>query len=277
MSFTSLSIVKKHLLSSDLGELNIENVPATLNGEDEAMLPHQSLTEYSEIVKWDTSVVPLSDGPLVLSDYDKAALSAGHVVVGSVVVTLGDSLSTVYAEEADYKMDYSLGCLHRVEGTRIPNNQPVYVFYNCYSLFDSARDYLMDYVRGTVRRRSGSSIPDRATVLVDYRVTAGSVTDALISQAILEAEDLIVRSLSTDYNTNSTDQGLQTGASLLVLSFITRDLAGEALARGVTSDAAGRAKEWQNLSNLFELRAWQTLRPFLDSYPIHGPERHPNA
>jgi hypothetical protein len=45
------------------------------------------------------------------------------------------------------------------------------------------------------------------------------------------------------------------------------------LARRSGSDAAGRAREWQNLCALYENRAWQTLRPFLDPYLQHSPER----
>ncbi|HEY3295075.1 MAG TPA: hypothetical protein VGL38_06535 [bacterium] len=277
MSFTTLSIVKKHLLSSDAGALIIENVPVTLSGESEVMLPHQNLVESSGAVKLDATVLPYCDGPVVLTDYDKTRLALDRVVPGSVVVALSATLATVYVEEIDYKMSYSAGSLYRVPGGSIPNNQPVYVYYGRYTIYSASSDFEIDYVRGTVRRRAGSAIPDGADVLVDYSVAAGSVTDELISQAIVEAEDLIMRALSTDYNANSTQQGLQTGTTLLVLSVVARDMATETLGRRLSSDASGRAKEWQNLSTLYESRAWQTLRPYLDRFPMHAPERHTNG
>ena len=277
MSFTNLATVKKHLLSTDIGSQRVECVPITLNAEDDSILPDQNLVQYSEIVKWETTLPPTNEGPITMSDNGKMSLSAGNVVRGSVVVTLSETLSTVYVEEADYQLDYSSGALRRVPTGGIPNNQPVYVYYNKYSTFHPGSDYDMDYVRGTIRRRSGSSIPDKARVLVDYMRATGSVTDDLISQAIVEAEDLIVRSLSAAYSSSSTDQGLQTGATLLTLSIVARDMTAENLGRRVTSDSGGRAKEWQNLSTLYEARAWETLRPFLESCPVHSPERRTNA
>jgi hypothetical protein len=189
------------------------------------------------------------------------------------VVTLADTVSTVYAEEVDYKMDYLDGHLVRVPGGGIPNNQPVLVYYSRYTVFSASSDYLLDTARGTVRRRSDSTIPDGATVLLDYHVTAGSVTDELIAQAILEAEDLIVRQLAPEYSAQSSAQGLQSGATMLVLAIVTRDLATEALSRRLTTDASSRAKEWQSLSVLYETRGWDTLRPYLDRYPVHAPEK----
>ena len=277
MSFTSLAIIKKHLLSTDVGELQIENMPVTLTGLGTINLPHQDLAPNREVVKWETVVLPLHDGPIVLSDGGKASLSSGNIVHGSVVVTLGETLSTVYVEETDYKLDYLTGSLHRVPTGGIPNNQPVHVYYNRYLIFNPGSDYVMDYVNGTIARHSGSTIPDGATVLIDYAVVAGSVTDDLISQAVVEAEDLIVRSLSSAYSSSSPDQGLKTGATFLALSIIARDMTAESLARRLGSDSGSRAKEWQNLSILYEARAWETLRPFVETFPIHSVQRRPNA
>jgi len=277
MSYTSLSIVRAHLLNSDDDALSIQNLPITLTGQNDVALPHQHLVSNSETVKWDVQNLPGKDGPLTLSDYDKVQLSDGHLIRGSVVVTLGDTLSTVYTAETDYKVDYQSGFIHRLLSGAIPANQPVYVFYNCYAVFTGRTDYVLDCDRGTIHRTSNSAIPDGATVLIDYAVAAGSVTDALITQAIVEAEDLIVRSLATGYTAQSADQGLKTGATMLVLSFVARDMATEALARQPGSDAGTRAKEWQNLSALYEARAWETLRPYLERYPMHSPGKQANA
>jgi hypothetical protein len=273
MSFTTLATVRKHLLASDITPLVFENLPVNLNREEAVLLPHQNLVEGSDVLKWDIGVLPLRDGPITLCEQDKARLSADHVIPGSMVVTPSDTLTTVYVEEADYHMNYADGYLVRVENGGLPNNQQVFVHYSRYSLFSGTTDYLLDAASGTLRRRSNSTIPDGATVLLDYRVTAGSITDSLIEQAIIEAEDQIVRVLAQEYTGQSNAQGLRTGTTLLVLSMVTRDLATEALMRRQSSDASGRAKEWQNLSALYEVRAWDTLRPYLDRFPVHAPER----
>jgi hypothetical protein len=277
MSFTTLSIVQKHLLSKAVGILDVLALPVTLTGEDWLELPHHNLEDKSDVVKWDVDVLPFMEGPVGLSGYTWSSLSSHPIVPESVLVVTSEALSTIYVEEKDYKVDYPNGRFRRVEGGSILDNQPVYIYGNYYSVFDSESDYELDIENGRIRRRSGSTIPDGATVLVDYRVTAGEATEELIQQAILEAEDLIIRLLTPPYTAASADQGLNTGATELALSLIARDLATESLSRRSTSDASGRAREWQNLSRFYEERAWQTLQPFLDRSLLRSPEKRTNG
>ncbi|MBU0509890.1 hypothetical protein KKH27_13790 [bacterium] len=276
MSFTSLEIVKKHLLQSIIGELEIRRHPVMLPGLEEIQLPHQNLVPQSDVVKRDVEIEPALEGPLTLASYNWSVLNATHLVEGSTVVTLSDGLETVYREEVDYQVDSVNGRLRRVPGTSIPDGQTVYAYYYAYNLFVRDTDYEMDSGDGTVKRTSGSSIPDGATVLVDYTVVGGVVPDVLIEQAIVEAKDRIVRALAPGYNPNSTDQGLETGATELVLAILARDQANGVLAGRATSDAAGRAKGWQTLSELLEVRAWRTLAPFLDPYVLRSPGKQSN-
>lgn len=277
MAFTTLTIVRAHLQATDVGKLSVHGQPVTLTGTDPAQLPHQNLAVKSETVKWDPQVYPVIDGPHTLRDFDWSDLSSGHVVPHSDAVIVNLSLASVYAPEADYKLDYVNGRIRRTAGTAIPNQQDVLVCFNAYSLFERDTDYLMDEIQGTVKRTAGSAIPDGAEVLVDYDVESGGVTDGLVEQAIVEAQDLIVRALSPEYNGSSPDQGLQTGATQLVLAIVARDMAAAALLQRRATDAGGRAGEWQNLAGLYEARAWHTLRPFLVPYQIHSPERRANA
>ena len=184
-----------------------------------------------------------------------------------MVVTPGEALSTVYVEEQDYQVDYAGGRIRRLGSGAIPNNQPVLIYYSYYTLFTIHSDYTLDCAAGILTRVETGAIPDGATALVDYTVTAGTVEDDLIAEAITEAEDLILCSLSPDYNANSTNQGLKTGATELALSIICRAEAIEALSRRATTDIPGRAKEWQHLSRFYEQQAWETLAPFL--LPLH--------
>lgn len=277
MPFTTLAIVRTHLQAADIGTLEVRDQPVTLHATDPTQLPHQNLAANSETVKWDTRINPTIDGPLTLRDFDWTNLSSGHLVAHSDAVLINLSLATVYVPEADYKLDIVNGRIRRMSGSAIPNLQDVLVCYNAYSLFERGTDYVVDGQQGTIRRTAGSAIPDGAEVIVDYHVEAGGVTDGLIEQAIIEAQDLIERALAPEYNGSSADQGLQTGATQLVLANVARDMAAAALLQRRETDANGRAKEWQNLSGLYETRAWQTLRPFLVPYQIHSPERRSNA
>ncbi len=277
MSFTNLTLVKKHLLQSAFGLLEISAIPATLIEYSELELPHHNIVENTEVVKRVETLAPYEEGYVQLSGYNWRALSRQHLVEGSPVVTLGDTFTTIYVEEKDYIVDYPTGKIRRVPGTTIPDSQPLTVFYYAYRLFSRDTDYEFDPVLGTMCRSVTSAIPDGGHVLIQYSVTAGSVTDDLILEAITEAEDRIVRSLSGDYSASSADQGLKTGATELVMAILARDLAGDTLARRLTTDGAPRAKEWLNLSGMYETRAWQTLSPFLDPFALHSSEKRTNG
>lgn len=276
MSFTTLDVIKTHLLDNAFGQFSICRHPLQLIELEEVELPHHNLVEDSDVVKWNVDIEPALEGPISLSSYNWSVLNAQHLVEGSTVVALTSTLETVYREEVDYQMDSEGGRIRRAAGGSIPDGQTVYVHYYSYRLFDRSSDFEMDYAQGTVRRVSGSAIPDGANVLLDYAVTAGSVTDALIEQAITEAEDRIVRSLAAGYDENSTDQGLKTGATELTLAVLARDQAAEVLARLESSDSASRARQWESLAEMFETRAWRVLAPFLDPYALRSPEVRSN-
>jgi hypothetical protein len=273
MSFTSLSTVKKHLLSSGFGPLTLADYPVQLCAQTDVELPHHNLVEGSDVVKWRIEITPEVEGPFVLTGEDWVALSSGNLVPHETVVSTSPTARAIYSDELDYQVDCAQGRVHRLASGGIPDSQTVWVFSTRYAIFQRDSDYHLDSARGLVHRLTDGAIPDGAHVLVDYTVTAGSVTDELIQQAIAETDDLIVRTLSTAYNSSSTDPGLQTGQTELVMAIVARDLAVEVLSRRTSTEAAARAKEWQNLSVLYENRAWQTLRPFLDPYASHSPEK----
>jgi hypothetical protein len=277
MSLTQRSVVNLHLLSNVLPPLTMEAYPVVLVGTDDVALPHANWVEESDVVKVDVQVQPSLNSAIVLKSNEWTTVGAVQLVPASDVLTLSASLSTIYRNELDYQLDCVQGNIRRVLSGAIPDYMNVWLYYRAYNVFARGQDYVVDGARGTLHRTSDGAIPDGARVLVDYTVTAGSARDALVDEAILEAEDLIVRRLASGYDGNSTDQGLKTGATDLALSIIVRAMAGDALGHVATSDAAGRAREWQKLSEMYEARAWETLRPFLDPLSFHAPEKLANA
>ncbi len=263
MSFTTPVLVKTHLLTSTFPELVIRNHPVTFSGTASIELPHHNLVADSAAVKQDLQTAPFMDNSATLKEQEFVALQHPQLVPGTVVVTLSEALTTIFVEELDYQVDYTSGSVRRLATGAIPDMQPVIVYYSFCTLFGRNTDYSLNDQTGLLTREDGGAIPDGASVIVDYTVTAGSVEDDLIDEAITEAEDIILRSLAEDYNANSTNQGLKTGATELALSIICRALAVEALSRRATTDIPGRAKEWQQLSRTYEQQAWQTLAPFL--------------
>lgn len=271
MSWTDRSIVKTHLQDARIDSLHVEDEPATLEETAAAVLAHRLLTEDSETVKWCTLKKPTADGPIVLEDTDWSDLAHANIVPDSVLVALDETIFQVWVCEKDYIIDYEQGRIRRTETSSIPSEIPVMVYYLYYTPFQGTTDYTIDYDAGLLTRVDGGSIPDGATVLVDYDVAAATISDALIDQAIVEAEDKILVHLSSDYGPSSPDQGLKTGATELTLAIVAEAMALEALQNELLSNAEDRAAEWLALAQKLEVQAWRTLAPFLDPTARRSP------
>lgn len=264
MSWTDKTTVKTHFKNAETGCLHFENEPVTLESTTTASLLHRLLGEDSETVKWCTLKTPASDGPITLSGADWEDLTHSNIKPQTVLVSLNIMTSHMYVEEKDYIIDYEQGRIRRTSSSTIPDPTPVMVYYLYDTVFDKTDDYTIDYDAGTLTRVSDGDIPDGATVLVDYDVSMPNISDALIEQAITEAEDKILAHLSTDYGPSSTDQGLKTGATELTIAIVAEAEAMKALTCPELSDADNRAQQWMELSKQLELQAWRTLAPFLD-------------
>lgn len=271
MSFTSLGIIRTHLQKAVSTEQPVSGLSITLSGTDYTELPDRNLVPGSDTVKWLIDLAPVRETNVTLRDYDWTDLFYDHLVPNSVIVTLSPAFDMLYVEERDYKIDYENGRIRRVVGGLLPDNYTIMVYYYKYGVFVRDTDYTINSALGRVTRIAGGDIPDGATLLIDYALSAGTVEDNLIEQAITEAEDIIVRALSADYSESSTDQGLQTGATELVLAVVARDMTAETLARWAGSDADDRARQWRELSAYYEQKAWRTLAPFLDPHALRSP------
>lgn len=269
MPFTDLLTVRKHLVASNTPALPFENIPLTLSGTTPVPLPQGNVLA-SVSVKWLASELPTLEPAIVLVNENWASLSYANLARGSVVVASTLSLAQVFTEEHDYRVNHEEGRLKRLASGAIPNSFPAVVWYGRYHLFAESSDFVVDYAAGTVRRASGSTIPDGATVLVDYIVAHGSAEDLLIEQAIVEAEDVILRSLRQGYSASSTDQGLQSGATYLALHIVARGMAALMLTRNLGSDAYTRAREWLQLSDKWHTAAWNVLAPFVTPHSLRS-------
>ncbi|MCB1060550.1 MAG: hypothetical protein KDB65_09975 [Calditrichaeota bacterium] len=270
MPFTDLATVRKHLVASNLPETKFENVRVRLDGLIEVDLPHANLESASERVKRIASNFPTVETGVLMVDEKEVALTEKLLIRDTLTMASDRAVSAVYTEEQDYRVDHDAGVVTRMSTGTIPNSFPVVVWYDYYELFSSSADYVIDYVAGTVRRSSGSSIPDGGAVLIDYSVAEGWAEDALINQAILEAQDIIVRALREGYSAASTDQGLQSGATYLTLAIVSRGMAALMLSRNKGSDANSRAREWRELCDKWSEAAWNVLAPFVNPHSLRS-------
>ncbi|MBL7190378.1 hypothetical protein ISS30_01690 [bacterium] len=263
MSWTDSATIKKHLMQSDVAVTTVENEEHTLWGTDSEQLSSAVITENSEEVKTIDLGTPYSDGANVLTAYNWSSLDYDDLVPGSIVIASDTHRSTVYTEGVDYVVDYENGRIRRAAGSSIASGATVYVWYLYYTVHVRDTDYTINYSSGTISRITEGSIADGGIVYVDYTTTASSVPDALISEAITEAEDKILARLSSGYNASSTDQGLKTGAAELTIAIITNAKAMDIMNRSHSSASDDLARQWREMSLRYEKQAWKTLSRFL--------------
>lgn len=276
MSWTDLATVRKHLQETTTAATLIEDEEHVLSGIVQVQLEHKSITPDSEEVKTVDLASPYSAGATVLTGYNWASLPHENLVPNSIVVAGDLALDTVYIEGTDYVVDDELGKLKRVAGTSIPDSGTVYVWYFYFTVHVKDSDYQIDYAGGKLNRIDGGSIADGSAVYMDYTTSAGTVTDDLINEAIVEAEDKILARLKGDYGSSSPDQGLKTGATELTLAIICNAKAMDMMLKSPSDQADGAAGQWREMSLRYEDQAWKTLDRFLKAPSRRRPQARIN-
>jgi hypothetical protein len=263
MSWTSLSIIRQHLQDSGIAVDSIRDEKHTLIGTEITQLGHAYISDDSEKVKTIDSVTPYYDGSNRLSGTSWKSLDHESIVSGTFVAASSTLLNTIYIEDVDFVVDYDAGKIKRVADGSIPDNAMVYIWYQYYTVHSRDADYSIDYEAGTLQRLAGGGIADGSQIWADYTLSVFTIMDNLVNQAIIEAEGKILDRLSPDYSSDSTDQGLKTGATELTLSIMSREMATEAMRIYASDQAAAIAKQWRELSLRYEQQAWKTLARFL--------------
>ena len=263
MSWTDATTIKRHLMQSDIAASTVENEEHTLWGTDSVQLHSAVITEDSEKVKTIDLSQPYSEGSKVLNGTSWRALTNDEIVPGSVVVADDAIRSNIYIEGTDYVIDYDEGKIRRETGGSISDGGTVYIWYLYYTVHTKDTDYSIDCEAGTLTRIGAAGIADGGIVYVDYTTTASTVPDALISEAITEAEDKILIRLAEGYDGSSSDQGLKTGACELAISIIANAKAMDIMNRLHSDDSDDMARQWREMSSRYEKQAWRTLSSFL--------------
>ena len=263
MSWTDTNTIKKHLLQSQVIIAAVKGEEHTLWGTDPVQLRSALITEDSEEVKTIDLAVPYCPGSRVFSGTNWVNLEHADLVPNSVVVTSDQHRNTIFIEGEDYVVDYEQGRVRRTADSTITDGQTVYVWYLYFTVHTKDTDYTIDYETGVVARIDGAGIANGEKVFVDYSTSATTVSDSLIADAILQAEDKILARLADGYTASSTDQGLITGATELAVAVICNSKAMEIMNSLHTPAADDISRQWREMSRRYELQAWRTLSRFL--------------
>lgn len=269
MAFTNMALVKKHIFQYNLGSERIENLPCQLMGAEWTRLPHISVSVGSEKVKAKEQFSPTKE-EVSLTGEEWRSLLHSELIFESVVVASDSSLGKIYVENVDYSVNYDQGKIKRKASGEIPDGAEVVVWYLFYGIFQKDLDYQLDYPEGKIRRIISGAIEDGQWILMDYMVEYGFLSDDIISNAILEANDQVLKLIDSSYH-SSTEQSLVTAETCLAVSILCRIKGAETLNAKLSSSAAKSSFDaWQSLSDSYRKKAYLILSGYA-SRNFHKP------
>jgi hypothetical protein len=264
MGFTNIDLVKKHVLEHELGTAGQENLACRLVGETPFQLPHVLLLAGSEKVKAKENTVPIGE-TIAFSSSESVRLTYGELIPDTVVVASDSSLGHIYAENADYAVDYEKGIITRLPQGGIASGSSVVVWYLCFRLYTKDGDYRMYYAKGQIERISGGDIQDGQWVLVDYSVELGLLSDEVVENAVNEAGHQVAAYIDSSH-ANSADPSLVTAETYLAVSILCNVKAMETMTQNASAGSSSQihslSQAWSNMSSRYRQLAYGMLEKF---------------
>lgn len=260
MAFTTVEIVKKHILDYHLGSTGIENESVRLQGTDWIQLEKHSIFENSERIKGKEQTEPTRED-ISFASAEVQNLYHSELILDTVVAASDSSLGTVYVENVDYHVDYDAGEIVRLKGGSIPQGATISVWYLYYRVYEKGVDYDIDCLRGRIRRRSSGAIESDQWILADYTAEYGALDDEAIENAISEADSRILDFIDSIHQ-DSNNRLLVMAETYLAVSIICRIRAMESISPSRGKTESTDAMSWTALSDMYKKEAYTILAGF---------------
>lgn len=258
MPLTSPDRLRIYLADAGIGSAPVHNYAMAIPESGAAQLPHGQLVTGSVKVKTDPGTPPMHYTLLLADAW--TALPVTDVIEETLVVASDASLGEVYREGIDYEADYAAGRLRRLPDGAI-GETAVSVWCRTYRVFSEGIDFTVEHSSGRVRRIAGGEINPGQAVLIDYTPAATPVSDALLDEAMREADRRIAAIVSEEY-AESSDPALAAAATYVALALVAHAMSGAALAAPTTTSSA-RAEAWRAWGERWQDLASRLLEPFL--------------
>jgi hypothetical protein len=265
MAFTTIQLVKKHLIDYRLGTRRIENEPVLMPATGSVDLQYANIQEVSEKVKAKESTSPVSES-VIFDSSEEASLEQSEIIPETVVAANNSSMGIIYAENVDYTVNYDDGKIIRILDGTIPENGEIVVWYQYYRLYASGVDYSIDNVKGMISRIADGAIEAGQLVFLDYISQYGNISDESIVNAIVEASDRLLAVIDPIYE-ESTDQALVTAETYLAMSVICRVKAIEIASQPYQSSSGFSGDFWLKLSATYSTEGMKILESYAKSLP----------
>ena len=260
MSFTTIEIVRKHILENRIAVGEVDSEPVKIGADSIGYLRYPPVNTGSEKVKAKEQIKPDYQEVIFLSD-DRADLLKTDLIRDSVVVASNSSLGHVYKENIDYTVDYNAGTIMRISDGEIPSINHISVWYMPYRVYTRGSDYTIDNETGTIKRTAGGDIESGQWLYVDYTSEYAFINDGTITNAINEANELVLNFIDSIYS-SSTDRSLVVAETYLAIAIVCRIKAMWAVSSG-NKNTPGSA--WSALSDQYKKDAYLMLEKFIGS------------
>jgi hypothetical protein len=257
MSYTSIEIVRKHIIEKHLGVGQIESESLRLVSLAPTAIKYPPVLAGTDILKAVTQTKP--DFQIIgFAGGDKINLNKKPLVRDTVVVASDSSLGTIYQENIDYLIDHQNGTLTRIEDGAIAVQASVAVWYLPYNVYTRDSDYRINNSKGEITRLNGGDIESGQWLYVDYDSEFGSVDDDIIGNAINEANEQVLNFIDSAYAASS-DKSLVLAETYLAVSIICRIKAIEAAGAGLKENVGSA---WTILSEQYKREAYLCMEKF---------------
>lgn len=264
MSYTNVELIRHHLVSAFPTAEQVVNQALYFKSDD--YLPFFNGAIDGSLLK----VKALKSNSLsrtnITLDSSPVSVSASPVVPGSVVAASDSSMGTLYVENLDYAIDYSVGTIAVKSGGSLSAGQTVTVWYQKFALYTEGIDYQVKADSGEIKRVASGDVTDGETVYLDYSPIYASFNEDVLNNAVAEANSLVEQEVDPDGQFGA-DRTLQAAATQRALAIICRTAAARELSSRRGEDRTALA--WMKLSEQYASGSEQLLNRFRP--PAQGP------
>jgi hypothetical protein len=260
MSFTTVDIVRKHILENRIAVGDIDSEPVKIDADSVGHLRYSPVNSGSDKIKAKEQLKP-DYQEIVFDQTNQVNLLKSELIRDSVVVASNSSLGHIYQENIDYTMDYSNGIIIRIPDGDIPMANTISIWYVPYRVYTRGSDYTIDYEAGTIKRIAGGAIETGQWLYVDYASEYAFINDETITNAINEANEQVLNFIDSVYSA-STDRSLVVAETYLAIAIVCRIKAMWAVSSGTKNTASAT---WSALSDQYKKDAYLMLEKFIGS------------
>lgn len=270
MSYTNRNLVRNYLLETLPSQSNIINQSIKLTGTDYISFFKGAVGSAGFIVKSNQAVNHIRTTQQIVSETHN--FSSLPIIEGSIVIASDSSLGTIYTENSDYIIDYTLGNLNIKSSSLIVTNQYLTIWYKNYTIYALNVDYLINTDLGQIKRLASGGIADGEAVYLDYAPISIVYDESIIESAVDSANGLIESEVDPSGSFGS-DRTLQTAATYKALEIICQAAAIRDMAKSY--DYNKNVSVWIKLAEMFQKNSEALIKKFRPPFeqinsPTHG-------